>query len=396
MAGHDDRPGIAAQRLADRLGPARIAEPRGERAIGDGFAGAGSPALRGRPPGRRRSPCANRARGRRNRPSRRRGRPRSAPSPPRSPASAGRYGRRGSAAAAAAPPRRGPPPAIGCRRCRARPRRSRTVPMAVSNRAYPLQLTARVSRNVTFIPASRRLDSAPLALYSGSSAEHRHRTRLLGRGLLCKGESKMKPTRKLSRRSFLGRVAGGAIAGGAALTVLGAPAEALQVTDSDSGPNSDPPGRGRGNGYQRQRQRPQFRSARPRARQRRSATATAAPIPIRRAAAAAGAAPASPTATPAAMPIRAATAAAAGAPASPTAIPAATPIRPATAAAGAAGAAAASPTATAAAGPIRRAADAAGTTDPARTRLRGRRHARRPFCFGAPRASKDEIRPQFR
>ena len=31
----------------------------------------------------------------------------------------------------------------------------------------------------------------------------------------------MKPTRKLSRRSFLGRVAGGAIVGGAALTVLG-------------------------------------------------------------------------------------------------------------------------------------------------------------------------------
>ena len=31
----------------------------------------------------------------------------------------------------------------------------------------------------------------------------------------------MKPTRKISRRSFLGRVAGGAIAGGAAMTVLG-------------------------------------------------------------------------------------------------------------------------------------------------------------------------------
>ena len=56
----------------------------------------------------------------------------------------------------------------------------------------------------------------------------------------------MKPTRKLSRRSFLGRVAGGAIAGGAALTVLGGPAEAFQVTDSDTGPNADPVGRGRG------------------------------------------------------------------------------------------------------------------------------------------------------
>src|SRR6185436_13756416 len=68
-------------------------------------------------------------------------------------------------------------------------------------------------------------------------------------GLLCHGRASMKPTRRLSRRSFLGRVAGGAIAGGAALTVLGSPAEALQVSDSDSGPNSDPPGRGRGNGY---------------------------------------------------------------------------------------------------------------------------------------------------
>ena len=55
----------------------------------------------------------------------------------------------------------------------------------------------------------------------------------------------MKPTRKLSRRSFLGRVAGGAIVGGAALTVLGGSAEA-QVTDGDRGPNADPAGRGRG------------------------------------------------------------------------------------------------------------------------------------------------------
>ena len=54
----------------------------------------------------------------------------------------------------------------------------------------------------------------------------------------------MKPTRKLSRRSFLGRVAGGAIAGGAALTVLGETAQALQVSDSDSGSNADQAGRG--------------------------------------------------------------------------------------------------------------------------------------------------------
>ena len=45
----------------------------------------------------------------------------------------------------------------------------------------------------------------------------------------------MKTTRKLTRRSFLGRVAGGAIAGGAALTVLGESARAVQSSDRDSG-----------------------------------------------------------------------------------------------------------------------------------------------------------------
>src|SRR6218665_4199862 len=59
----------------------------------------------------------------------------------------------------------------------------------------------------------------------------------------------MNTTTKLSRRSFLGRVAGGAIAGGAALTILGeSPAEA-QVTDSDTGRYADPVGRGRGRRY---------------------------------------------------------------------------------------------------------------------------------------------------
>ena len=54
----------------------------------------------------------------------------------------------------------------------------------------------------------------------------------------------MKPTRKLTRRSFLGRVAGGVV-GGAALLATGAQeAEALQVTDRDTGSNSDPVGRG--------------------------------------------------------------------------------------------------------------------------------------------------------
>ena len=56
----------------------------------------------------------------------------------------------------------------------------------------------------------------------------------------------MKSVRKLSRRSFLTRVAGGAIVGGGALVALAGNAEAFQVTDRDSGATSDPPGRGRG------------------------------------------------------------------------------------------------------------------------------------------------------
>ncbi len=53
----------------------------------------------------------------------------------------------------------------------------------------------------------------------------------------------MKTTRKLSRRSFLGTVAGGIAAGGA-LVVLGGTAGAVQRTDNDSGPRADPAGRG--------------------------------------------------------------------------------------------------------------------------------------------------------
>lgn len=72
----------------------------------------------------------------------------------------------------------------------------------------------------------------------------------------------MKPTRRLSRRSFIGRVAGGAIVGGAALTVLGTGRANAQVTDrdptdgaghgrgsltdTDSGAHADQPGHGRG------------------------------------------------------------------------------------------------------------------------------------------------------
>jgi hypothetical protein len=56
----------------------------------------------------------------------------------------------------------------------------------------------------------------------------------------------MKAGRKLSRRSFMARVAGGAVVAGGALVAMSGPAHA-QVTDADQGPNSDPPGRGRGN-----------------------------------------------------------------------------------------------------------------------------------------------------
>jgi hypothetical protein len=55
----------------------------------------------------------------------------------------------------------------------------------------------------------------------------------------------MKITRKLSRRSFMGRVVGGAVATGGALVMLSGRAEALQVSDSDSGPNADQAGHGR-------------------------------------------------------------------------------------------------------------------------------------------------------
>jgi hypothetical protein len=60
----------------------------------------------------------------------------------------------------------------------------------------------------------------------------------------------MKPTRKLSRRSFLTRVAGGAIVGGGAMIALTGGAQA-QVTDGDAGANADPAGRGRGGANRR-------------------------------------------------------------------------------------------------------------------------------------------------
>ena len=50
----------------------------------------------------------------------------------------------------------------------------------------------------------------------------------------------MKPSRKLSRRSFLATVSGGAVAGGA---LMASEARAVQVTDRDP---TDPIGRGRG------------------------------------------------------------------------------------------------------------------------------------------------------
>jgi hypothetical protein len=63
-------------------------------------------------------------------------------------------------------------------------------------------------------------------------------------------EGAMTPSRKLSRRSFLGRVAGGVVLGGGSLALLSGPAAAFQprrtVTDADSGQTSDPPSLGRG------------------------------------------------------------------------------------------------------------------------------------------------------
>lgn len=58
----------------------------------------------------------------------------------------------------------------------------------------------------------------------------------------------MTNTRKLSRRSFLARVAGGAAIGGGAMVALGGAAVAFQrsVTDADSGPITDGAGNGRG------------------------------------------------------------------------------------------------------------------------------------------------------
>jgi hypothetical protein len=58
----------------------------------------------------------------------------------------------------------------------------------------------------------------------------------------------MKSTRKLSRRSFLTRVAGGAVAAGGAMVMLSGTAQA-QVTDSDTGPHADGAGHGRGNNH---------------------------------------------------------------------------------------------------------------------------------------------------
>ena len=53
----------------------------------------------------------------------------------------------------------------------------------------------------------------------------------------------MKNLRKLSRRSFMSRVVGGAVVGGGAIAVLGGTAQAFQVTDADTGQNSDPANR---------------------------------------------------------------------------------------------------------------------------------------------------------
>ena len=55
----------------------------------------------------------------------------------------------------------------------------------------------------------------------------------------------MKPTRKLSRRSFLAAVAGGAVTANALGLIAPNAAQALQCSDDDRGSTSDPSGAGR-------------------------------------------------------------------------------------------------------------------------------------------------------
>lgn len=55
----------------------------------------------------------------------------------------------------------------------------------------------------------------------------------------------MKSRGKISRRSFLTRVAGGAVVGGGAMMMMTGKAQA-QVTDADSGRTADGAGHGRG------------------------------------------------------------------------------------------------------------------------------------------------------
>lgn len=57
----------------------------------------------------------------------------------------------------------------------------------------------------------------------------------------------MKLNRKLNRRSFVARVAGGAAAAAGFAALGRGEAAALQVTDRDFGQNADPAGQGRGN-----------------------------------------------------------------------------------------------------------------------------------------------------
>lgn len=64
----------------------------------------------------------------------------------------------------------------------------------------------------------------------------------------------MKPGGKLTRRSFLGRVAGASFVGAAGLVTGAQPAEALQrCSDNDTGRNADPINRGRRCGSNRPR-----------------------------------------------------------------------------------------------------------------------------------------------
>jgi hypothetical protein len=82
----------------------------------------------------------------------------------------------------------------------------------------------------------------PITPDSACETNKKGETFVVGSGSGLTETEVMKPTRKLSRRSFMATVAGG-VAGAGALLIVAQPAKAIQ-TDTDSGPNADPLGGG--------------------------------------------------------------------------------------------------------------------------------------------------------